>query len=150
MTSASLDLTVEGADAAGVDERALRDLVIAVLEAEGVAGPSALGVAFVGEREMQALNAEHRGLDEVTDVLAFPVDGRDELPAGLERQLGDVVVCHAQAARQAGDAGVPALDEMRTLVVHGLLHVLGHDHEVDAGEMLARQEQLRAVLPALS
>jgi probable rRNA maturation factor len=150
MTSASLDLTVEGADAAGVDERALRDLVIAVLEAEGVAGPSALGVAFVGEREMQALNAEHRGLDEVTDVLAFPLDGRDELPAGLERQLGDVVVCHAQAARQAGDAGAPALDEMRTLVVHGLLHLLGHDHEVDAGEMLARQEQLRAVLPALS
>ena len=99
---------------------------------------------------MQALNADHRGLDEVTDVLAFPLDGLDELPAGLERQLGDVVVCHAQAARQADDAGVPALDEMRTLVVHGLLHLLGHDHEVDAGEMLARQEQLRAVLPALS
>ena len=67
---------------AGVDERALRDLVIAVLEAEGVDGPCALGVAFVGEREMRALNAEHRGLDEVTDVLAFPLDGRDELPAG--------------------------------------------------------------------
>ena len=150
MTSASLDLTVEGADAAGVEERALRDLVIAVLEAEGVAGPSALGVAFVGEREMRALNADHRGLDEVTDVLAFPLDGLDELPAGLERQLGDVVVCHAQAARQADEAGVPARDEMRTLVVHGLLHLLGHDHEVDAGEMLARQEQLRAVLPALS
>ena len=150
MTCASLDLTVEGADAAGVEERALRDLVIAVLEAEGVAGPSALGVAFVGEREMRALNADHRGLDEVTDVLAFPLDGLDELPADLERQLGDVVVCHPQAARQADEAGVPALEEMRTLVVHGLLHLLGHDHEVDAGEMLERQEQLRAVLPALS
>ena len=71
-------------------------------------------------------------------------------PPGLERQLGDVVVCHAQAARQADEAGVAALDEMRTLVVHARLHLLGHDHEVDAGEMLARQEQLRAVLPALS
>ena len=82
---------------------------------------------------MQALNAEHRELDEVTDVLAFPLDGRDELPDGLERQLGDVVVCHAQAVRQAGEAGVPPLDEVRTLVVHGLLHLLGHDHEIDDG-----------------
>ena len=150
MTPASLDLTVEGADRAGVDERALRDLALALLEAEGVDGPWALGIAFVGESEMQALNAEHRGLDEVTDVLAFPLDGRDELPPGLERQLGDVVVCPAQAVRQAEDAGVEPLAEMRTLVVHGLLHLLGHDHEVDAGEMLARQDELRAVLPPLA
>jgi probable rRNA maturation factor len=99
---------------------------------------------------MQALNAEHRGLDEVTDVLSFPLDGRDELPAGLERQLGDVVVCPAQARRQAAEAGVAPLDEVRTLVVHGLLHLLGHDHEADRGEMLAREQQLRALLPQLS
>ena len=55
---------------------------------------------------MRALNAEHRDLDEVTDVLAFPMDGVDELPPGLERQLGDVVICFAQADRQAGEAGV--------------------------------------------
>ena len=96
---------------------------------------------------MRALNAEHRGLDEVTDVLAFPLDGLDELPPGLERQLGDVVVCFAQAARQAAEAGVETLAEVRTLVVHGLLHLLGHDHESDAGEMLARQDELSAVLP---
>jgi probable rRNA maturation factor len=150
MTPASLDLTVEGATAAGVDERALRSLALALLEAEGVDGPWALGIAFVGEGEMRALNAEHRGLDEVTDVLAFPLDGREELPLGLERQLGDVVVCSAQAVRQAGEAGVAPLEEMRTLVVHGLLHLLGHDHEIDAGEMLVRQDELRAVLPPLS
>ena len=149
MTPASLDLTVEGATAAGVDERALRSLALALLEAEGVDGPWALGIAFVGEGEMRALNAEHRGLDEVTDVLAFPLDGREELPLGLERQLGDVVVCSAQAVRQAGEAGVAPLEEMRTLVVHGLLHLLGHDHEIDAGEMLVRQDELRAVLPPL-
>ena len=149
MTPASLDLTVEGATAAGVDERALRSLALALLEAEGVDGPWALGIAFVGEGEMRALNAEHRGLDEVTDVLAFPLDGREELPLGLERQLGDVVVCSAQAVRQAGEAGVAPLEEMRTLVVHGLLHLLGHDHEIDDGEMLARQDELSAVLPAL-
>jgi len=150
MTPASLDLTVEGATAAGVDERALRSLALALLEAEGVDGPWALGIAFVGEGEMRALNAEHRGLDEDTDVLAFPLDGREELPLGLERQLGDVVVCSAQAVRQAGEAGVAPLEEMRTLVVHGLLHLLGHDHEIDAGEMLVRQDELRAVLPPLS
>jgi probable rRNA maturation factor len=150
VTSGPLDLTVEGADEAGVDEQALRALVLAVLEAEGVDGPWALGIAFVGESRMQALNAEHRELDEVTDVLAFPLDGRDDLPDGLERQLGDVVVCHAQAVRQAGEAGVRPLDEVRTLVVHGLLHLLGRDHEIDDGQMLARQDELRAVLPPLA
>jgi probable rRNA maturation factor len=150
MTPASLDLTVEGAEAAGIDERGLRDLALALLEAEGVDGPAALGIAFVGESEMRALNAEHRGLDEVTDVLAFPLDGRDELLPGLERQLGDVVVCGAQAVRQAAEAGVPPLEEVRTLVVHGLLHLLGYDHEIDAGEMQVRQDELCAVLPPLS
>ena len=101
MTAGRLDLTVEGADEAGVDAAALRLLALALLEAEGVDGPCALGIAFVGESEMQALNAEHRELDEVTDVLAFPLDGRDALPDGMERQLGDVVVCHAPACRRA-------------------------------------------------
>jgi probable rRNA maturation factor len=150
VTSGSLDLTVEGADEAGVDEQALRALTLALLEAEGVEGPWALGIAFVNESRMQALNAEHRELDEVTDVLAFPLDGRDDLPEGLERQLGDVVICHVQAVRQAGEAGVPAVEEVRTLVVHGLLHLLGHDHELDDGEMLARQDELRVALPPLA
>jgi probable rRNA maturation factor len=150
VTPAPLDLTVEGAEEAGVDAAGLRALVLALLDAEESEGPWALGIAFVGESQMQALNAEHRGLDEVTDVLAFPLDGRDDLPEGLERQLGDVVVCQAQALRQAAEAGVEPLDELRTLVVHGLLHLLGHDHEIDAGEMLARQDELIAVLPALS
>jgi probable rRNA maturation factor len=150
VTPSPLDLTVEGAEDAGVDPDALRALALALLAAEGIEGPWALGIAFVGESQMQALNGEHRGLDEVTDVLSFPLDGRDDLPEGLERQLGDVVVCCAQALRQAAEAGVEPLDELRTLVVHGLLHLLGHDHEVDAGEMLARQDELIALLPALS
>jgi rRNA maturation RNase YbeY len=98
---------------------------------------------------MQALNAASRARRGHRRDVCLPLDGRDELPAGLERQLGDVVVCHARAARQA-EGGCACTDEMRTLVVHGLLHPLGHDHEVDAGEMLARQAQLRDMLPALS
>ena len=149
MSGASLDLEVEGAEEHGLDRAALRALALAVLAAEGVEGACALGIAFVPGDEMRALNAEHRGLDEVTDVLAFPLDGRDALPDGLERQLGDVVVCFEQAERQAGEAGLTPAAEVRTLVVHGLLHLLGHDHEADAGEMLARQGELTAVLPQL-
>ena len=149
MTAGALDLTVEGAEEHGLDPAALERLVCALLAAEGVAGECALGIAFVGEAEMQALNTEHRAREEVTDVLAFPLDGRDELAPGLERQLGDVVVCFEQAARQAGEAGIATPAEVRVLVVHGLLHLLGHDHEADAGEMLARQDELLAVLPQL-
>ncbi len=149
MTAASLDLTVEGAEEHGLDPAALEQLAIALLAAEGVEGECALGIAFVAEGEMRSLNAEHRALDEVTDVLAFPLDGLDELPAGLERQLGDVVICHAQALRQAAEAGVDPLAEVRTLVLHGLLHLLGYDHEADAGEMLARQAELSGSLPPL-
>jgi probable rRNA maturation factor len=149
MTAAPLDLEVEGAAAHGLDPGALATLARALLAAEGVEGPCALGIAFVGEGEMRALNAEHRDLDEVTDVLAFPMDGVEELPPGLERQLGDVVVCFEQAERQAGEAGIDTFAEVRTLVVHGLLHLLGLDHETDAGEMLARQDELIAVLPRL-
>lgn len=149
MTPASLDLTVEGAERHGLDEAALRNLATAVLAAEGVVGACALGIAFVDEERMRALNSEHRAIDAVTDVLAFPLDGVDELPPGLERQLGDVVVCFEQAQRQAAEAGIETAAEVRTLVVHGLLHLLGHDHETDAGEMLARQDALSADLPLL-
>jgi len=149
VSAAALDLTVEGAEEHGLDPAALERLAAAVLAAEGVDGACALGIAFVGEADMQALNAEHRALDEVTDVLAFPLDGRDELPPGLERQLGDVVICHAQAARQAAEAGLEPAAEVRVLVLHGLLHLLGYDHEADEGEMLARQDELSELLPLL-
>jgi probable rRNA maturation factor len=147
VTAAPLDLTVEGES--GIDPRSLRALALALLAAEDVEGPCALGIAFVSEAEIQALNAEHRSIDAVTDVLAFPLDGLDELPAGLERQLGDVVICSARAERQAQEAGVPFATEVRTLLTHGLLHLLGHDHERDSGEMLARQDALLAQLPHL-
>jgi probable rRNA maturation factor len=149
VTGASLDLTVEGAEEHGLDPAALERLAVALLAAEGVDGACALGIAFVSEDEMRALNAEYRALDEVTDVLAFPLDGLDDLPPGMERQLGDVVICHAQALRQAAEARVEPVAEVRTLVLHGLLHLLAYDHETDAGEMLARQDELSGLLPPL-
>lgn len=116
-----------------VDEAATCRAVASALAAEAVAGAE-LGVAYVEPDEMASLNAAHRGVGAATDVLSFPIDGRDPVPDGVPRQLGDVVVCPAVAAQD----GTP----LATLLVHGVLHLLGWDHEHDAGEMLRRQSEL--------
>jgi probable rRNA maturation factor len=132
-----------------IDEEAVARLVTRVLEAEGVDGAES-SVEFVGERRMRALNAAHRGKDEVTDVLSFPLEGAGEGPgwavagaaAGPPRLLGDVVVCARQALRQARADSLPPALELAVLLVHGTLHLLGHDHETDAGQMALRQAGL--------
>ena len=115
-----------------------------------VAGPCALSVSLVGDDEIRELNREHRALDEVTDVLSFPVDGLDPLPPGMERELGDVVISLEQARRQAAAADVAELEELTELVVHGVLHLAGLDNEVDDGEMFARQDRLVESLPRIA
>ena len=90
-------------------------------------GDGHLAVALVAEAEIRQLNQRHRDRDRVTDVLSFPVDDHD--PIG-PRELGDVVVCPERA------------DDLVEAVVHGVLHLCGYDHERDAGEMLALQEQV--------
>ena len=108
-----------------VDEAAVRELVRNVLSTEGVESGE-LGVSFVAPEEMRALKARHLGVDEATDVLAFPMDGRAELPLGLPRQLGDAVIC----PQVTGAA-------WRRPLVHGLLHLLGYGH---GAEMEDREE----------
>jgi len=85
-----------------------------------------LGIAFVTAEEIRRLKAEHLGLDEATDVLSFPIDGLDELPAGVPRALGDVVICPAVVG-----------EEWRWPLVHGILHLLGFEH----GEEMERLER---------
>ena len=100
---------------------------------------ASLGLMVVGPDEMAAINGEHRATPAPTDVLAFPVDGPEALdwPAdGPPPELGDVVIC-PEAAQEP----------LETLAVHGLLHLLGYDHEVDDGEMLALQDRLMAEAP---
>jgi probable rRNA maturation factor len=127
-----------------VDGQAVARAVDTVLRAEDV-HDAELAVSFVGEDRMRALNGAHRGRDEVTDVLSFPLEGGDDVPAasgdpgGPPRLLGDVVICARQALRQARGDGSPPAFEVAVLLVHGVLHLLGHDHEVDAGEMALRQ-----------
>ncbi|MGH2932620.1 MAG: rRNA maturation RNase YbeY [Gaiellaceae bacterium] len=123
-------VTIELANRSGADveEDAAVELARSVLAAEGIEDGE-VGLLFVGPEEMQALKREHLGVDEVTDVLSFPIDGRAELPEGVPRQLGDAVLC----PQVVGDA-------WREPLVHGLLHLLGYDH---GDEMEAREVALR-------
>ena len=111
-----------------VDEQEAEKLASRVLAAEGVSDGE-LGIAWVGSDEMRALKREHLGIDEATDVLSFPLDGRDELAAGEPRALGDVVLC----PEVVGEA-------WREPLVHGLLHLLGYDH----GDEMAGRERAHA------
>ncbi len=101
-------------------------LATAVLRAEGEAGE--LNLLFVDEAAMVELNRRHMGQEGPTDVLSFPIDGRG---AGVEGLLGDVVVCPAVARRNASTPRGSYEGELALLVVHGVLHVLGHDHAED-------------------
>ena len=122
-----LSIEVSNRSGAEVDESAAVELAGRVLRAEGIE-EGELGLAFVGSDEMRALKHEHLGLDEATDVLSFPIDGRDELPAGVPRALGDVVLCPQVVG-----------DEWRWPLTHGLLHLLGYEH---GEEMEAREQTL--------
>jgi probable rRNA maturation factor len=108
-----------------VDEGAAVELAGRVLRAEGV-DDGELGIAFVGAEEMRDLKREHLGIDEATDVLSFPIDGRDDVPAGVPRALGDVVLCPHVVG-----------EEWRWPLTHGLLHLLGYEH----GDEMERREQ---------
>ena len=109
----------------------------------------ATGVAIVlaGDARVRRLNRDFRGKDKNTDVLSFPYGGA-RLPDGT-RPLGEIVISVAQAARQAEAAGHSLAVELRLLVIHGYLHLLGYDHEVDDGQMMRLQARLaRALVPA--
>lgn len=134
-----------------VREEIVQRLAKAVLALEGVAG--SVAIAFVGAEEMARLNHEYRGAEGATDVLSFGYsdDGADAAwpnPEGSEEgeYLGDVVIAPEVAVQNAAADQIPPSLEMATLVVHGLLHLAGYDHETDEGEMLARQEELLGLL----
>jgi probable rRNA maturation factor len=111
-----VDVEVVNRSGAVVDVAAAAALVREVLAAEGV-DDGELGLTLVGRDEIRTLKHEHLGIDEPTDALAFPIDAREELPVGLPRQLGDVVLCPAVTG-----------DEWRGALVHAVLHLLGYDH----------------------
>lgn len=111
----------------------LREPVAAALAAVGVEDGH-LAVEVVDAGRIRELNREHRGKDAPTDVLSFPIDGLG--PAAGPRELGDVAICPAHCRDMT----------LTETVVHGVLHLCGHDHETDDGEMLALQDEILASL----
>jgi len=95
----------------------------------------AVSVALVSDARIRALNRRYRRVDRVTDVLSFP--------SNLHSFLGDIVIARGVAGRQARRAGHSELTEIRLLALHGLLHLLGYDHERDAGRMQRTERRLR-------
>jgi probable rRNA maturation factor len=120
-----LEIEIDNRSGDAVDEAAAASLARRVLAAEGVE-EGELGLCFVDPVEITRLKAQHLGIEEPTDVLSFPIDARDELPPGVPRALGDVVLCPQVVGA-----------EWRAPLVHGLLHLLGYDH----GAAMERRER---------
>jgi probable rRNA maturation factor len=110
-----------------------------------------VGIALVSDRSMRALNRRFRGVDRPTDVLSFPAAGgrlpaagKDLQPAARSPQsLGDIAIALGVARRQAREQRHSVAIELRILALHGLLHLLGYDHEVDRGRMRRAEDRLR-------
>lgn len=101
-------------------------------------------LVLVGDERMRALNRRFRGLDHPTDVLSFPTENEDYLDDNEDTEyLGDIVISVETARRQARRRGSTLPRELRVLALHGLLHLLGHDHETDDGEMRRVEYRLR-------
>ena len=101
-------------------------------------------IAFVSDRKMRELNRQFRGKNQTTDVLSFPFEP-DEFDAG-QNYLGDIVISLEQAAKQAAENDLTLETEIKQLILHGVLHLCGYDHEIDDGEMNRRELELRDVL----
>jgi probable rRNA maturation factor len=119
-----VEIEVVNRSGAELDTASAGELIRAVLRDEGI-DDGDLGLQLVGPEEIRALKREHLGIDEATDALAFPIDGREPVPEGVPRQLGDVVLC----PQVVGDA-------WRAPLVHAVLHLVGYDH---GAEMEARE-----------
>jgi probable rRNA maturation factor len=123
-----VEIEVANRSSAQLDVDAASELIRAVLRDEGVEAGE-LGLQLVGPEEIRALKREHLGIDEETDALAFPIDGREPVPDGVPRQLGDVVVC----PQVVGEA-------WRAPLVHAVLHLVGYEH----GAEMEEREQAHA------
>lgn len=129
----------------GVDGRALVATTRRLMAALGE-GDAAISLTLVDDAAIRLLNREHRGKDSPTDVLSFPM----EALAGGERLLGDVVISVETARRQAAGYDAPLQRELYRLLIHGLLHLLGHDHHArDERRVMQREERRLADAIAL-
>lgn len=136
MAAARLHVSVATPDSSAVSTRGLGPWLARWAPASARGDVS---IAVVSDRRMRALNRQFRGQDRTTDVLSFPAT---HMP-GVSTFLGDIVIASGVAARQARDAGHPVGTELKVLALHGLLHLLGYDHETDEGKMARAEARLR-------
>ena len=154
-----IPVTIKAPFRGRLDRAALRRLAVRVLKAEGVAPPAEVGLVVTDDETLRDLNRRYRGLDEPTDVLSFGHEPFDRLrtepfdrlrtepfvtpPDGV-RRLGEVILSYPTAERQAQEAGHSVQNEAAHLMVHGLLHLVGYDHDdpEDERRMRAREEEL--------
>lgn len=137
------------------DRRRIRAVCEAALRGEGVSGPVVLTVTLVDDEEIRQINQQHRGIDKATDVLSFPLLEADDeadqqflLPPDVPRELGDVVVSYPRAVEQAEEYGHSVERELAYLIVHGVLHIMGHDHEKLDEQAVMREREEAALLVA--
>ncbi len=131
-----------------LDTAVFREFIVELVTAVPEANGHPFSVAFISDSRMKQLNEMFRGKDATTDVLSFP-NGPDEFDvqppatAGGSDFLGDIVISAEQAKKQADENGLTLEGEIKQLILHGLLHLCGYDHETDNGEMNARELELR-------
>jgi probable rRNA maturation factor len=145
-----IDINAEDEFQAQVDRGCVRRIVRQVLKAEEVTPPYEVSLVFTDSKKVRQLNRDYRGVDQPTDVLAFYMHqqrGSDcsfALPPDGVTHLGEVIISCPQAVEQAREQGHSAQRELALLVIHGVLHLLGYDHEEsrEAKKMRAREKEL--------
>jgi probable rRNA maturation factor len=144
----SVDVQI-AAGAAGIPaSKSIRNWVRKTIDATDPGREVDVSVRVVDEQEMRALNRDYRNQDKPTNVLAFPAGDAGFVPPGERPLLGDVVVCAGVVAREAGEQGKPLEHHWAHMLVHGTLHLLGHDHITDP-EAAAMEALERRVLSGL-
>jgi len=138
----TIHLDIVGRYRRWVQASVLRSAARAALRQQGAQAPAALSVRVTGDHELQALNREFRGEDHPTDVLSFPSGDVD--PETGRLYLGDIALSYPRASAQAQRGGHPVQAELQLLTVHGVLHLLGHDHgaEAERARMWAAQAEI--------
>ena len=143
-TEACVSIDRSAAGAATPDDALIRSWVAAALSSAGVDAGGDIAIRYVDESAMQQLNRDYRGRDAPTNVLSFPAAPIAGLPKRVRVGLGDIAVCPAVVAAEAAEQGKSSADHHAHMLVHGVLHLLGYDHEsaADAEKMEALERRV--------
>lgn len=142
-----IDIRIEEPYESVVPEAWIHQAVIEVLNTEEMYDPIELSLLITDDPQVHELNRTYRGIDDATDVLAFAFQEDMEFPTISDRvtQLGEVIISCPKAEKQAADFGHSLKDELSILVVHGVLHLLGYDHESSEDGQLMQARELKVL-----